>query len=400
MFLLMILMSSQILARGIYTKGVTAVNDSDTLSRCLEAFKTEMPPVLAVLDAKGKFSGVITRRWILRSRLDPASTKVKSLMRAAPKVAPNDGISRLAKLMIESGVRQLPVFEKDKLLGFVTDENIIHAAVGQEWGKGKVSTVMTRAPHTIDAGRSVGAVLTLFREYGFSHVPVMDAGKLVGIISIQDILEKIFQPTQRQTIGEVIGEKVETFAVPARGIMKSPVITVDADANLREAEKKMHNYDISCLAVTSNDRLVGILTKLDFLEPISQLESVQPKLTIQFGVKDTSITPEQQGFMMDEFDSFTRKYQDAFQIGTLFVYMKSHGNTNMRGTPLVHCRLQFRTVKGTFFSSGEGWGIESTFRVALDRLDRRLLRSKELLAYNPRYARDYLRKVGLPQEEL
>jgi hypothetical protein len=37
--------------------------------------------------------------------------------------------------------------------------------------------------------------------------------------------------------------------------------------------------------------------------------------------------------------------------------------------------------------------------VALDRLDRRLLRSKQL-AYNPKYAKDYLRKIGFPQEEL
>jgi predicted transcriptional regulator len=393
-------MSTQIFARDIYTKSVSTVNENDTLSRCLESFKTEMPPVLTVLDAKGKYAGVIARRWILRSRLDPASTKVKNLMRSAPKISLEYNISKIAKLMIESGVRQLPVFEKEKVTGYVSDENVIHAAVGQEWGKGKVSSVMTRAPYTIDANRSVGAVLTLFREHGFSHVPVMDGGKLVGIISIQDILENVFQPNQRQTTGDIVGEKVETFSVPAKGIMNSPVITVDADANLRDAEKKMHQYNVSCLAAVSNDRLVGIITKLDFLEPISQLETKQPQLTIQFGVKDTIISDDQQAFMMDEFDSFSRKYKEAFQTGTLFVYMKSHGTTNMRGTPLVHCRLQFRTVRGTFYSSGEGWGIESTFRVALDRLDRRLLRSKELLAYNPKYAKDYLRKMGLPEEEL
>ncbi len=391
-------MSNQISARDIYSRDVNVVNENDSLSRCLESFKTETP-VVAVLDAKGKFAGVITRRWILRSRLD-SSTKARSLMRAAPKITSDCDIAKIAKLMIESGVRQLPVFEKEKLLGFVTDESVIHAAVNQEWGKNKVSTVMTRAPHTIDANRSVGAVMTLFRENGFSHVPVMDTGNLVGIISIQDILENVFQPNQRQTTGDFIGEKVEIFSVPAKGIMKSPVITVDAEANLRDAEKKMHQYNVSCLAVISKDRLVGIVTKLDFLEPISQIEASQPQLTIQFGIKDTTITPEQQGFMMDEYDSFSRKYKEAFKVGTLFVYMKSHGTTSMRGTPLVHCRLQFRTAKGTFFSSSEGWGIESTFRVALDRLDRRLLRSKELLAYNPKYAKDYLRKMGLPQEEL
>jgi hypothetical protein len=71
----------------------------------------------------------------------------------------------------------------------------------------------------------------------------------------------------------------------------------------------------------------------------------------------------------------------------------------MRDTPMVHCRLQFRTAKGSFFSASEGWGVEPTFKVALDRLERRLLRSKELLAYNPKFAKDYLRKMELSQEE-
>ena len=76
-----------------------------------------------------------------------------------------------------------------------------------------------------------------------------------------------------------------------------------------------------------------MVTKLDFLEPISQLEAAERKLSVQFGVKEVEITPEQQAFMMDEFDSFTRKYQEAFQLGTLFVYMKSHGNTTCAGHP-------------------------------------------------------------------
>jgi CBS domain-containing protein len=306
----------------------------------------------------------------------------------------------MAKLMIESGMRQLPVFEKNKLLGFVTDENIIHAAVTEDWGNTAIEKIMTRAPHTIEANRSVGAVLSSMREYGISHVPVMDSGKLVGMISIQDILENIYWPQRHQTTGDIVGEKIETLSVPAKGIMARPVITVESQTGLREAEKKMHDHDISCLAVVSNERLVGIVTKLDFLEPISQLEvAAERKISVQFGVKGVEINPEQQGFMMEEFDSFSHRYQDAFQLGTLFVYMKSHRNTSLRGTPLIHCRLQFRTVRGTFFSASEGWGVEPTFRVALDRLERRLLRSKELLAYNPKYAKDYLRKIGLPQEE-
>jgi hypothetical protein len=104
----------------------------------------------------------------------------------------------------------------------------------------------------------------------------------------------------------------------------------------------MHEYNVSCLADVSNERLVGIITKLDFLEPISQLETVQPRLTIQFGVKDTTVSSNQEAFMIGEYDAFTRKYEEAFRTGTLFVYIKSHGSTNIRGHRLsiVDCSLE------------------------------------------------------------
>lgn len=393
-------MSTSVTAKNIYSKGFSSVQDTDTLSRCLESFKKGMPPVLAVLDEKGKYTGMVTRRSILRSRLDFTVTKVRSLMQVAPQVSPETSLGELAKLMIGSGLRQLPLFEKGKLLGFVTDEDIIHAAVTNGWGKTDIENVMTRAPHTLESNRSVGAVLGLMREYGISHVPVMEDGKLVGMISIEDILGNIYWPQHRQTQGDIAGEKIETLGVAIKGIMTSPVITVEPKTNLQKAEQKMHQHNIDCLAVISGDRLVGVATKLDFLEPISQLEAeAQRKLTIQFGMKGMDISPDQQTFMMDEFDSFTHRFEEAFKLGTLFVYMKSHGDNGVRDTPLVHCRLQFRTVRGTFFAASEGWGVEPTFRVALDRLERRLLRSKELLAYNPKYAKDYLRKMGPITEE-
>jgi CBS domain-containing protein len=386
---------SSVLVSSVFTQGFSAVNENDSVSKCLEFFKREKPPVLAVLDDKGKYVGVISRRWVVRMRLDPAAAKVKSLMRSVPRVAPDVSLSKAARLMIESGVRQLPVFEKAKLLGFVTDEDIIHGAVTQEWGGVAVEKIMTRAPQVIDANRSVGAVLSLFREHGVSHVPVTDEGKLVGIVSIQDVIEQIFQPRQRQTLGEIVGEKVPVLSIPAKGIMAKPVVTVQFDTSLKDAEKAMHDRDVSCLVVLSGGRLIGIVTKLDFLEPISQLEAAERKLAVQFGVKGIAVNPDQQGYMMDEFESFAHKYSDALDSGTLFVYIKTHG-ANHRGVPLIHCRLQLRTTKGSFFSSGEGFGVEPTFRVALDRLDKRLLRSKEL-ASNPKYAQDYLRKIGIQE---
>jgi len=159
----------------------------------------------------------------------------------------------------------------------------------------------------------------------------------------------------------------------------------------------MHNRQISCLVVLNQDKIVGIVTKLDFLQPISAQPIIDRKITIQFSAKSIDINPDQRDFMMQEFDSFTRKFKTALKPGTLFVYMKSHG-ANHKGETLTHCRLQLITEKGQYYSSSEGFGIEPTFRVALDRLDRRILRSKEL-ASETQYAEDFLRKMGIPNEE-
>jgi CBS domain-containing protein len=319
-------------------------------------------------------------------------------MRSAPIIAPEFSLSRTAMLMIESGIRQLPVADNRRFLGFITDEKIIQRTINQEWGKSAVELIMTKTPHTIESTRSLGTVLNLIREFGISHIPVTINGKLSGIISIQDIIEYIYQPKIGQTKGDFIGEKTSILNIPAKGVMVKPVITITPKKSLREAIKKMRDHKISSLVVIKKEKIVGIITKLDFLEPISQLEKKKKEFEVQFGIKDITISPYQKGFLLDEFNSFIHKYKEALISGTLFVYIKTHGQSH-KGSPLIHCRLQLKTKKGAFFSSGEGYGIESTFRLALDRLDRRLLRSKEL-EHNPKYARDYLQTIGFPQEEL
>jgi CBS domain-containing protein len=252
----------------------------------------------------------------------------------------------------------------------------------------------------VEAKESVGALLSLFRKHGISHAPVVRDAKLVGIVSVHDIIEHIFKPRQRQSRGEIVGEKVPVLSVPVKGIMVKPVITVLPETTLKDAANKMHESNISSLIVVSNGRPAGIVTKRDFLEPISQMEKVGRGVVVQFSVKDLDIDKFQQGFIMDDFESFARKYSEALESATLFVYLKSHG-TNYKGDQLVHCRLQLRAprIGASFFSSGEGWGVEQTFRVALDRLERQVLRSKEL-EHKPEFAKTYLRRIRFPLTEL
>ena len=373
----------------VFSKVFLEVHENETLSSCLSLFKKETPPVLAVLDSKGEYKGVISRKWIIRSSFDSSGTKVKTLMRSAPAVTPNDSLGEVAKLMIESEIRQLPVYSGKKLLGFVTDDDVIHGVVMDQWRNTSVEEIMTKKPFVIEEDESIGAILSLFREEGISHVPIVRDGKLVGIVSIFDIISNIFQPKQSQKRGELVGEKVPVLNMPAKGIMKR-AITVLPETKLPDAENQMHKFDISSLVVVSKGRPVGILTKRDFLEPLAQMEKPPRRLMVQFSVKDVEIDEIQRGYIMGDFESFTSRYGETLESGTLFVYMKTHG-TNFKGDQLIHCRLQFRTRKGSFFSSSEGWGVEQTFSLALDRLEGQIVKSTEL-AQDREFAKDYLKR--------
>jgi CBS domain-containing protein len=249
---------------------------------------------------------------------------------------------------------------------------------------------MAKKPFVIDENESVGAILSLFRSEGISRVPIVRDGKLVGIVSFYDIIENIFQPRQRQAVGGKVGEKIPVFSILAKGIMVKPVITVLPETKLRGASELLHKFKISSLVVVSKGRPVGILTKRDFLELLAQMEKPVRRLMVQFSVKDVEIDDFQRGFIMADFESFASRYGKTLESGTLFVYMKRHGS-NFKGEQLIHCRLQFRTRKGSFFSSGEGWNVEQTFRLALDRLEGQIVKSTEL-SYDREFVKGYLRR--------
>ena len=386
------------IVKDVFSTKFKSVSKDDPLSACLSILNEESTPVLVVLNSKGKYAGVIAHRWIVRSRYHPATTKVESLMRSAPTVSLEDSLGNVARLMITSGISQLPVFSGEKLAGIVTDDAVIQRAVVGKWGNTKVEDVMTKKPFLVEEDESVGAVLSLFREHGISHVPVVRDGSLVGIVSIKDIITGIFQPRQRQTVGDIAGEKVPVLSISAKGIMTKPVITVLPENSLKDAVEKMQKFNISSLVVISKGRPAGILTKRDLLEPLAEMEMPKQRITVEFSVKGVEVSGIQRGFIMGDFEIFSRKYQKILEEGTLFVYMKTHG-TNFKGEQLLHCRLHFRTRRGSFFSSSEGYGVEATFRTALGRLEKQLLRSQEL-SHEPEYAKKYLRRIEFPSTEL
>jgi len=116
-----------------------------------------------------------------------------------------------ARLMKKHHVGALMVVEGEHLIGIFTERDIVFRvlAEGRAVSTTRVSEVMTASPRTIDADQAVGHALMLMYDGGFRHVPVVDNGRPLGMISARDALGPELQEfeldlVQRDHIGEIL----------------------------------------------------------------------------------------------------------------------------------------------------------------------------------------------------
>jgi ribosome-associated translation inhibitor RaiA len=85
------------------------------------------------------------------------------------------------------------------------------------------------------------------------------------------------------------------------------------------------------------------------------------------------------------------KYSDM-QVRHAHVRFHEH-KEKLRGTPLIQCQIRLRTTEGQIAGSGEGYGAEQSFGVALDKLERNVLELKDVRS-DEEYRGQLLRKLG------
>ncbi len=109
--------------------------------------------------------------------------------RTVHTISPELSVHECAKKMSDLGVGALLVMENDKLIGIVSERDIIRKliACSCDVGKFKVKEIMTNEPLTVSSSMTVTEAMRLVTEKRFRHLPVVDNGKLIGIVSIGDL---------------------------------------------------------------------------------------------------------------------------------------------------------------------------------------------------------------------
>jgi CBS domain-containing protein len=132
---------------------------------------------------------------------------VAQIMTKRPKsIGPKTSIASAAKTMRTARVGSLFVKKGKRLVGIVTDTDIVRRAVSTNKNLGKltVEKIMTTPICTIEGNQSVDDAQDMMGDLGVRHLGVTKAGEIVGVISVRDLLMFYKRYAQSKISTEVV----------------------------------------------------------------------------------------------------------------------------------------------------------------------------------------------------
>lgn len=168
------------------------------------------------------------------------------------------------KLIDEKHIRALPVVQGEKLIGIITKRGLLRLDLSilgvESWNLGvdladeTVGDVMTKNPLTIRPESLVPKAARIMLENKITALPVLENGKMVGILTNSDLLRFI--------LAEYPGLKKEILV---KHYMTDEVVSIEKDTTLLEAHRLMGTKRIRSLPVLENEAIVGLVTRTDLM---------------------------------------------------------------------------------------------------------------------------------------
>jgi CBS domain-containing protein/ribosome-associated translation inhibitor RaiA len=254
-----------------------------------------------------------------------------------------------------------------------------------------VGDIYTTDPVTVTEDATLGRVINRLREHGISRLPVVEDGSLTGVVTVHDVVNVVVRGMSKATVGDRSGEVDRVLDLPVSDMMSNPVETVTPDVSVEDAVRRMLEGDFGGLVVTSPEdqrAVAGVLTKTDVLRALTFTEETRMDVQItNIDLLDTISRTE----IREQITAIADKYSDM-QVQHAHVRFHEH-KEKLRGTPLVQAQIRLRTNRGQVAGSGEGYGADNAFYVALDKLERNVLELKDIRA-DEEYEGQLLRKLN------
>jgi len=136
----------------------------------------------------------------------------------------------------------------------------------------KIKDVMTKNPITADSETLVLDAQRIMKENNIRRLPIVDKGKLVGIITKHDLLEASPSPATSLSVHEL---NYLLSKMKVKEIMKKNPITLTPDTPFEEALKIGQDRKIGSFPVVENGKLVGIATESDIIRFVTRVLGIK-----------------------------------------------------------------------------------------------------------------------------
>ena len=224
-------------------------------------------------DAEGRMSrksGIVTETDLIRKGLakgmDPSLTRVDQIMTSPLlTITPDRPMLDASHLMETDHVRYLCVSDKDEIVGIISVRDLVRYFVDSEGGPIRdldnvyrpLSVLMRTTMETITSERTVQEAAQMMAEKRIGSLLVLEAGEMVGIVTETDLVRK------------VIAARLPASSTRVGAVMNYPLIQIDINHTVRDASRLMAEKRIRHLAVTEENKVVGLLSVRDLVKMVS-----------------------------------------------------------------------------------------------------------------------------------
>jgi CBS domain-containing protein/ribosome-associated translation inhibitor RaiA len=353
------------------TRHMSVFDPGDTASRVLGELK-ETGRYEALISSGTKV-GLVTVRDLLD--VDQSTqTKIEGLWRTLTPIESENTFRGVAEALISDNMRAFPVVEHRKLVGIISQIEIVAAMVDvPELNAYPAKDYVKRPVATLASGEKVAQARRMMLERGISHVPIVDSGKLIGVVTAMDIVHTFVTPGSRMAIGDKTGEKLTRFPGQVNGVMDDQPLTIGPNASIHEAVKGMRDRGKSaCVMVDENGILLGILTPREVLVILKGAEPEELPVSI-LGLEGEGFF--EKGVAEEKVRRVVaRNMRIHPDINQVSIRIRRQQNSGERARYQIVARVLSPTEQ--FNASTEGWDLLASFDDLLEALDATLKRAK------------------------
>lgn len=255
--------------KDIMTKDVICVDKDVDLKHILKLMKKHDITKIPVTENK-KFIGIATdnviayklgsirKRSISASRLHASSVLEKNVV----TIDPETRVTEILKMVGEPGPTMLPVVQENELLGVITKADLLPLVESKK----PLHSFMKKTVNTVTPTDRIVHARRVMIDQNVARLPVIDQGKLVGIISDIEIAFAFALLKKSISLGR---QKHRLDELLVEAVMKFPVVWTTKSVSAADAAKIMLHQNVGVLPILENGTIIGIVSRTDLIKTIA-----------------------------------------------------------------------------------------------------------------------------------